>query len=183
MFCFNTRHTYPGVCSLEYHNIKKLVIEVLLNWDIKNQRSKGKGVVGTILASTEGGEEQRQVTLHGHWQAYAEELNNVLRNDLLQRDKSDRLKSKQKMIDHIDLVMNATYSEDITVEHTCHKVGTESSLKLGTVDQLFQQRPLQEIRNARHKNLCNDVRGGILECKECKEPFTTADIANLALAT
>jgi hypothetical protein len=55
-FHFNTRHTYPGACSLEYQNIKKLVIEILLQWDTKNQRSKGKGVVGTIRAFAEGDE-------------------------------------------------------------------------------------------------------------------------------
>ena len=57
-FCFNTRHTYPRANSFEYQNTKKLVIELLLNWDIKNQRSKGKDVVGTILAFAEGGEEK-----------------------------------------------------------------------------------------------------------------------------
>ena len=79
--------------------------------------------------------------------------------------------------------MNATYGKDITVEHTCHKVGKKPTTKIGTVDQPFQQHPLQELRNTRHKNLCDDVRGGILEHNERKELFTTTDIVNLALAT
>ena len=74
--CFNTRHTYPGACSLEYQNIKKIVIETLLQWDIKNQRSKGKVVVGTVRAFARGDKEQSRKSLNGHWQAYVEHLNN-----------------------------------------------------------------------------------------------------------
>ena len=81
-FCFNTRRTYHGACLLEYQNIKKLIIEALLQWDTKKQGSKGKDVVGTILAFAKGNEKQNQGTFHGHCQAYVEELNNELRNGL-----------------------------------------------------------------------------------------------------
>ena len=131
----------------------------------KIREIKHKGVVGTIRAFAEEDEEQSQGTLCGHWQVYVEELNNELRNGLFQGGKSDRLKAKQKTIDHIDIVMNATYGEDIMVEHTCHKVGKEPTTKIGTMDQLFQQRPLQELRNACYKNLCNDVRGESLNAR------------------
>ena len=125
----------------------------------QNQRSKGKGVIGTILTFVEEDDEQRHGTLHGYCQAYVEELNNELRNGLFEGDESYRLKAKQKIINHIDVVMNATYGEDIIVEHTCQKVGKEPTTKIGTMDQLFQKCPLQELHNACHKNLCNDVRG------------------------
>jgi hypothetical protein len=70
--CSRTRLTYTGACSLEYQNIKKVVIETLLQWDCKNQRYKGKGRVGTIRAFAAGDEEQGRGTLHGHWQVYVE---------------------------------------------------------------------------------------------------------------
>ena len=45
-----TRLTYPGACSLEYQNIIKIVIEDLLQWDIKKQIAKDKGIIGTVEA-------------------------------------------------------------------------------------------------------------------------------------
>ena len=70
-----------------------------------------------------GDEEQSHGTLHGHWQVYVEPLNNELRNGLFQGDNFDRLTTKQNIVDHIDLVMNSSYGEDITVEHMCHQIG------------------------------------------------------------
>ena len=64
-----TRLTYPGACSLEYQNIIKIVIEDLLQWDIKKQCAKGKGILGTLMAFAPADEAQGRKTLHSHWQA------------------------------------------------------------------------------------------------------------------
>ena len=170
-----TRLTYPGACSLEYQNIKKIVIETLLQWDCKKQKSKGKGILGTTRAFAPGDEEQGRGTLHSHWQVFIEELNNDVRIGLFQGSKAAKDKARQTIIAHIDKVMDASYGDGIQVTHKCNPS------RKGTVDQIFQQCDLQILRNARHKNLCNDVRGKILECKECKELLTTTDIINNAL--
>ena len=73
-----TRLTYPGACSLEYQNIKKIVIKTLLQWDRNKQQSKGKGILGTTRAFAPGDEEQGHGTLHSHWQVFIEELMNEL---------------------------------------------------------------------------------------------------------
>ncbi|KAL7524123.1 hypothetical protein ACHAXR_001615, partial [Thalassiosira sp. AJA248-18] len=226
-----TRLTYPGACSLEYQNIKKIVIETLLQWDCNKQKPKGKGVAGTVRAFAPGDEEQSRGTLHGHWQIFIEELTNEIvietllqwdcikqkpkgkgvlgtlrafapgdeeqsrgtlhshwqifieeltnevRSALFEGNEADRTKAKQKIIDHIDKVMNSSYGGDIYVVHKCN----QSEGTACRVGEIFQQCSLQTLRNARHKNLCNDVRGNILECKDCKELFSTTDIVNLAL--
>jgi hypothetical protein len=40
----------------------------MLTWDIKKQTSKGKGILGTVLAFSAADEEQSRKTLHHHWQ-------------------------------------------------------------------------------------------------------------------
>jgi len=58
------RLNYPGACSLDYENIMQILIEDLFQWDVKNQRSKGRGVLGTIRAFGPADKEQGRRTLH-----------------------------------------------------------------------------------------------------------------------
>ena len=67
---------------------------------------------------------------------------------------ADKEETKQKIIQHIDQVMNLSYSDNIIVEHMCK----ESKPIVGRMADIFQQCPLQTLHNACHKNICNDVR-------------------------
>ena len=113
-----------------------------MQWDIKNKRSTGKGVVGTICAFAAGNEEHSCETLCGHWQVYVEQPMNELCHGLFQRDNSYRLKARQNIVVCIDLGMSVSYGEEITTEHRFIQVEKEPTNKIGTVGQLFQQRPL-----------------------------------------
>jgi hypothetical protein len=56
---------YPGAYSLEFQSVMQIWTECLLKWDIKRQTSKGKGILGTVLAFAGGDkEEQGRKTLH-----------------------------------------------------------------------------------------------------------------------
>jgi hypothetical protein len=50
----------------------------MLRWDTKTQPSKGKGILGTVLAFSGADEEQDCKTLHQHWQIWVQELNQTL---------------------------------------------------------------------------------------------------------
>ncbi len=50
----------------------------MLRWDTKTQSSKGKGILGTVLAFTGADEEQGRKTVHQHWQIWVQELNQTL---------------------------------------------------------------------------------------------------------
>ena len=65
-----TRMTHPGAYSLEYQNMKQIVIGICLQWDYKNQRPKGKGILGTMYVLAMGDEEQGCRTPHSHYQVY-----------------------------------------------------------------------------------------------------------------
>ena len=76
------RLRYPGACSLEYQSVVQIVIESLFQWDIKAQKAKGPGVLGTLLAYAPADEEQGRKTLHMHMQIWVKEVDQKLRDDL-----------------------------------------------------------------------------------------------------
>jgi hypothetical protein len=52
----------------------------MLRWDSKKQTSKGKGILGTVLAFSAADEEQGRNTFHSHWQTWFQEFDQTLRN-------------------------------------------------------------------------------------------------------
>ena len=60
----NIRLEYPGACSLEYQNLKKITLETLFNWNISEQKAYGPGIFGTVIAFAAADEEQGRKTLH-----------------------------------------------------------------------------------------------------------------------
>jgi len=70
----------------------QILIEDLLQWDIKKQQAKGRGILGIIEAFGPADEEQGRGTLHSHWQIWVKELNRQLREQLFNpaEKRSDR---------------------------------------------------------------------------------------------
>ncbi len=60
----DARTNNPGACSLEFQSVMQILTECLLKWDIKTQTSKGKGILGTVIAFAGADEEQGRETLH-----------------------------------------------------------------------------------------------------------------------
>ncbi len=58
--------------------------------DTKTRSSKGKGILGTVLAFTGADEEQGWKTLHRHWQIWVQELNQTLQDCLFDMDATKR---------------------------------------------------------------------------------------------
>jgi len=66
-----------------------ILIECLLQWDIKKQKAKRKGMLGTLLAFVPGDEEQGRGTLHSHWQCLLAEISQRVRNFLFAKSKHE----------------------------------------------------------------------------------------------
>ena len=60
----DARISNPGACSLEFQSVMQILTECLLKWDTKTQTSKGKGILGTVIAFAGADEEQGRKTLH-----------------------------------------------------------------------------------------------------------------------
>ncbi len=72
------RMKYPGACSLEFQSVMQILTKCMLRLDINSQSSKGKGILGMVLAISDADEEQGCKTLHQHWQIWVQELNQTL---------------------------------------------------------------------------------------------------------
>ncbi len=74
----DTRMKYPGVFSLEFQSVMQILTKCMLRWDTKTQSSKGKVILGMVLAFLGADEEKGRKTLHQHWQIWVQELNQTL---------------------------------------------------------------------------------------------------------
>jgi hypothetical protein len=175
------RIKYPGACSLEFQSIMQILTKCMLRWDTKTQSSKGKGILGTVLAFTGADEEQGRKTLHRHWQIWVQELNQTLQDCLFDMDATKRKDARKTFCKHIDNVISASYGPDLTITHRCTDRGKNEQLKIGIADNLFREKDATHFRRARHKELYDEVKGGIMYCPDCKETMSTIDIVNKAL--
>jgi len=167
------RLEYPGACSLNFQSVEQIVLEVLLGWDSKEQRGTEDGIMGELEAWGMAVEEQARKTLHSHWLLWSKRLAEM-RHELFDDNGNMNDKAKKAFCARVDKVMSASYTDnEWEVEHKC---GAKSK-----VSEVFKQRELQVLRDARHKDLCHDINGKVMECKTCQETVSTQDIINLAL--
>jgi hypothetical protein len=54
-------------------------------------------------------------------------------------------------------------------------------LKTGIPENLFKEKEPECFHQARHKKLCNDIRGDIMFCQNCEQTISTTDIVNQSL--
>ncbi len=100
----DARISYPGACSLEFQCVMQILTECLLRWDTKTQTSKGKGILGTVIAFVGADEEQGHKTLHRHWQIWVKEINQTVkvRDSLFHKDTKARTDAQNSFLKHID---------------------------------------------------------------------------------
>jgi hypothetical protein len=67
------RINYPGACSLEFLNVMHIMMECMPRWDVKKKTTRGKGILGTVVAFSAADEKEGRKTLHRHWQIWVTE--------------------------------------------------------------------------------------------------------------
>jgi len=169
----DARLDFPGACSLYFDGVMQIVVKILLGWNSKEQRGTEDGIFGELDAWSMTVEEQARKTLHAHLLLWSKRLAKM-RYDLFDDDKDKRNKARTDFCDRVNKVMSASYTIDgWIVEHKCET--------RGKVEEIFKECEAQVLRDARHKILCQDINGKVMECKGCKEKVSTQDIINLAL--
>jgi hypothetical protein len=59
----------------------QILMECMLQWEVTKKTSKGKGILGTVIAfSAAEDEEQGRNTLHCHWQIWVKKINQMVQN-------------------------------------------------------------------------------------------------------
>jgi hypothetical protein len=71
LFCKkDIRLNHPGACSLEFQSVMQIRMECVLQWDVTKKTTKGKGILGTVVAFSAADEEEGRKTLHRHLQIW-----------------------------------------------------------------------------------------------------------------
>ena len=179
----DTRMKYPGSCSLEFQSAMQILTKCMLRWDTKTESSRGKGILGTVVAFFGADEEQGRKTLHRHWQIWVKELNKTLRDCLFDRNATKRQDARKTFCRYIDNVISACYGPDLSITHRCIDYNKNEQFKVDSPGNLFKELDPTIFRRARHKDLCDDVKGGIMYCPDCNHTVSTIDIVNKALQT
>jgi hypothetical protein len=136
----DARMSNPGACSLEFQNVMQILTECLLKWDTKTQSSKGKGILGTVIAFAGADEEQGRKTLHRHWQIWVKEIDQNIRDCLFHKDDKTRLEARDTFLKHIDDVISADYGSDLYISHRCVQNDKNEELKIDIADNLLKEK-------------------------------------------
>ena len=83
-----------------------------MKWDPIKHKSKGKGIVGSVLAFAPADEEQGRKTLYSHWQIWTKELNQELRDAIFIKETERRHVVRSKFLRFVDCLMSAGFGND-----------------------------------------------------------------------
>lgn len=168
------RRKYPGACSLEFQSAMQITLECLFGWDVKTQSGQ-RGVFGKMEAFSKADEEQGRATLHAHFLIWIEHFAH-LRRLLFAEDDSTRKIARASYVSYLNKVMSAKQCDfNVKIAPLC-----KCKDKLGEVEvnQNYVNCKAQDFRQARHDRGCDEIKGNVMQCMECKETTTTADINN-----
>jgi hypothetical protein len=110
-----------------------------------------------------------------------EEINQTLRNALFENDKKTRNQAWQTFQQHIDNVVSTRYGPQFCITNKRLGKKDQETFKTGIPESIFKEKEPDCLRQARHKELCNDIEGGIMFCQDCEQTISITEIVNQSL--
>ncbi len=108
-------------------------------------------------------------------------MNQSLQNALFDKDNNTRNKARQAFIKHIDNLISTSYGPQLCVTHKCISESDQVESKTDIPEKIFKEKDPDCFQKARHKELYDNVRWGIMFCKDCEQTISTTDIVNQSL--
>ena len=133
----------------------------------QTKKARGPGIFGTTVAFAAGDEEQGRKTLHRHIQLWIKGVDQKLRRNLFHENESIRQEERHKFQQYIDKIMSACFGPDLVIPD----------------DKQYTDSNAQTFRDARHKNLCKDVGGKIIQSDSSNSTKTPMDLFTYSLET
>jgi hypothetical protein len=100
-------------------------------------------------------------------------MNQTLRNALFDNDPSTRKEAQKTFIEIVDSTISASYGTQLFITHNCIEDNNQQTTKSDTPENVFKEKRPNSLRQARHKELYNDVKGEIMFCQECNQSIST----------
>ena len=173
----DTRRLYPGACSLVYQHLMQIITECLIGWNPKKQSGQ-PGVFGVPIAYSRTDEEQGRKTLHSHWQIWVKDFNKI-RDALFQSDDRKKKAARDALISYINKVVCASYGTDFVVTHNCDE---DRPVTMPMHEILQEVKDKNILRRANHQDHCLDVKGKVLECKQCGKQFSPSECIDMGIS-
>ena len=165
------RLKYPGLSAFIFNEVLDIVMEEVVGWNCKtNKATKKEGLFGHCFACTYAVEEQGRKSLHVHILIWTQELR-VRFEKLKSKLVKEREKAAGAIIRRFDNVATTELFEPTTDNKTtyCQLIrATEHECDANTKKRKL---PVivgeQQLRNLRHKDGFNAVRGLFATCPHC----------------
>ena len=183
------RLKYPGLCAEEYARVTQIIIQHVLNWDEKEEKSKGPGLFGDLAAWCLATEEQGRKTLHGHYLLFVKGWNDKLKH-LHTNSRYDKNDITGKMVlSYFDSNVSARlFSEFDSSNPEASLTGQAVFYHQNCGSTRQKARPYniigiskQIIREMRHKKKWREHAGKVATCGICESIFTIQSITSAAL--
>ncbi len=158
------RLNHPGACPLEFQSVVQILMECMIQWDVTKKTTKGKGILGTVVAISAADEEQDRKTLHRRWQIWVKEINQTVQFFLFHEDITIRDRARKKICKQIDSVLTPSYGEELCITHNCLNENNDVVHKQEMVQNIFQEQDPCTFQRAHHKELCYEIQGGLMSC-------------------
>jgi hypothetical protein len=81
----------------------------------------------------------------------------------------------------MDNIFSASYGTVLCITHKCIIGDENKQLKIDIANNLFRDKVPSYFHHARHKEMYDEVKGGIMYCPDYNETVPTAEIVNKAL--
>jgi hypothetical protein len=172
---------HPGACSLEFQSVMQILMECMLQWDVTKKSTKGRGILGTVVAFSAADEEQGRKTLHCLWQKWVKEINQMVQHCLFHEDSTIRDRARKTFCKQINNVITASYGAELIITHNRLNENNDVVHKQETVQNIFQEQDPCTFRCACHKELCTEIQGGLMSCSDCGKIISTSEIINSCL--
>ena len=187
-----TRVQYPGLCAEEYSRIMSLVIKHVFGWDVDNPKNNKTGLFGDVVAWCLAMEEQGRKTLHGHFLIFLKNWKPILKalqgkgnipcadvpthaQAITTTHKLFRLVCSANLFNDF-ASPNGALKEHQVFSHLCGKRPKPKAARYTVIPATNQ-----ELREMRHKQMCQEHLGKVATCPACGIPFTVGDIVSRAL--
>ena len=100
---------------------------------------------------------------------------------MFDKEKNTRNKARQTLEKHIDNLISISYGPQFCVTHKCIIENDQEISKTDLPEYIFKETDPECFQNARHKELYDNIRVGIMFCKSCEQTISTTDIVNQSL--
>jgi hypothetical protein len=169
------RLNYPGICAINFEVLLEIVLEEVVGWDRKTDRSiVGKGLFGEVKAFMYCIEEQGRKSLHAHMLLWVEGYDKVMERIFFGK-KKEQLEARRMLNKYQDNVATTrlfpTSRQGLSkaTDHDCtviHKTLRELPAIIGT----------QGLRNLRHIMGYKDNQGVFATCLHCQQCWTYEEL-------